>query len=75
MHPRQLGENVRRPKRTAAPLSAITGICWDVLEGTVFLPEGAGDRREVDDRVGEDADVVLLQLSLAGAVPAGGIAG
>ena len=56
-------------------MPAITGNCWDVLEGVVFLPEDAGDRREVDDVGREDADVVLLRLSLAGAVPAGGVAG
>ena len=53
----------------------IVGKCWEVLEGVVLLPEDAGDRREVDDEGGEDADVVLLRLSLAGAVPTGGLAG
>ena len=62
-------------KRTAPPLPVITGKCWDVLEGMVLLPEDAGDHREVDEGVGEDADVVLLRLSLAGAVPTGGVAG
>ena len=39
----------------------------------VLLAEDVGDHRELDDGVGEDAGVILLQLSLAGAASAGGV--
>ena len=57
-------------KRTAAPWP-ITGKRWNVLGRVVLLPEDVGDHRELDDAVGEDAGVILLQLSLAGAASAG----